>query len=209
MKMSRREMFLGGMAAAGSRLLVPAVALSLGIGIPSLALGNQPDPERRGSMLDRLVPSIDPVLTFHNANTGDKGSYRFFNGSTYDMEAINGLNWMFRDWRQNKITQIDVRLFWGLAAVAASAQRDGHSGEILLTSGFRTDKTNDLLRRLGYGAARESFHLKARAVDFSLWGVDLSNVSRLVRWLEVGGTGHYRRSNFTHMDTGPVRSWTM
>ncbi|CAN0588617.1 unnamed protein product, partial [Laminaria digitata] len=72
---------------------------------------------------------------------------------------------------------------------------------------YRSTKTNNLLRSRGGGAARNSLHIKAKAIDFSLPGIPVGAVSQYASWLELGGVGHYPGS-FTHIDTGSIRSWT-
>lgn len=163
------------------------------------------DPSRRGSRLDRLVPEIDPVLDLHNPNTGEALRVRFYDATGYDGGAVRQVNWHLRDWRQKSVRQVDVRLYWALAAMRASAIKAGHSGRIQVNSGYRTPATNLALRKMGYKTASNSFHLKAQAIDMMVPGANVSDIADLARWLEIGGTGIYR--NFVHMDSGPVREW--
>lgn len=187
-----------GLLAAAACCLIPA--------LPAAA-STPPDPIREGSVLDRLVPAIDPVVHLRNANTKEETTLRFFDGGAYVEESVRELNWLFRDWRQQEAPQVDVRLFWALAAIRGGAIQEGHSGEILLLSGFRTKATNEFLRRKGYKAASNSYHLKARASDIRLEGVPMEQLADYAEWLEVGGVGRYGRSNFVHIDSGPVRVW--
>lgn len=142
-----------------------------------------------------------------NAHTDERIRVHFHTPTGYDMSSVARLNAIMRDWRQNEIVQMDVRLFWGLAAIRQAAMKDGHSGQITLLSGFRTQKTNALLRERGYGAAKNSLHLRGMANDFILEGTQVVDIARYAEWLQVGGTGYYRKSSFVHMDSGPVRRW--
>lgn len=187
-----------GLLAGAACCLIPA--------LPAAASA-PPDPIRDGSVLDRLVPAIDPVVHLRNANTREETTLRFFEDGAYVEGAVRELNWLFRDWRQQEAPQVDVRLFWALAAIRGGAMQDGHSGEILLLSGYRTRATNELLRRMGLKAASNSYHLKARASDIRLEGVPMEQLADYAEWLEVGGVGRYARSNFVHIDSGPVRVW--
>ncbi len=72
-----------------------------------------------------------------------------------------------------------------------------------VTSGFRHFLTNLMTE----GAARDSWHTKAGAVDFVVPGVPVEQVARFGQWLAGGGVGLYRSKNFTHVDRGRVRSW--
>lgn len=194
--MRRRQLLLGA-----------AAALAVGpLGLPAFA-EEAPPPARPESRLDQLVSAIRPELRMFNANTNERMSTRFFGPTGYDPVEIRRINWFMRDWRQAETRQVDVRLLWALAAIRQAAMKDGHDGEIRFLSGYRTRKTNDLLRSQGYGAAEDSLHIRARANDFSLPGVPVSDVAKYALWLEVGGVGEYRRSGFVHIDSGRVRSW--
>ena len=46
-----------------------------------------------------------------------------------------------------------------------------------------------------------------QAIDFRLDGVNLKKVRDAAIELKAGGVGYYPRSNFVHIDTGPVRHW--
>lgn len=187
----------GGIAAAtlGTAIL-PALT------IPSLALA--PDPSRPGSPLDALTPVIHPVLDLFNANTGESwsGAYFSWNENAYSPDAIRALNWFFRDWRESKAAVMDPRLYWALSALSQGAQADGHSGQIIVTSGYRTRRTNSGLE----GAAPNSLHMRARAVDLGIAGVSTRQIRDYLIWLQVGGVGHYP-NRFVHVDTGRVRTW--
>ena len=196
--MLTRRSFMSRLA---SGLIVTAAASA---GLPALA--ESPHPSRSGTRLDELVPLIDPSLSIINQRTKEELKLRFFTVTGYDRTAIDQLNWIFRDWRQKEEIQIDVRLFWGLAAVRQAAMKDGDAGDILLTSGYRSRKTNDMLRSQGHRTAYNSFHMKGRAADFRLPGAKIEDTARFVEWLQVGGTGHYR-DQFVHMDSGEERTW--
>jgi len=194
--MHRRQLLIGA----------AAMALTSSIGLPALSEEGPPPAARPSSRLDQLVSAIRPELRMFNANTNERMSTRFFSPTGYDLNEIRRINWFMRDWRQAETRQVDVRLLWALAAIRQAAMRDGHDGEIRFLSGYRSRKTNDLLRRQGYGAAEDSLHIRARANDFSLPGVPVADVAKYAEWLEVGGVGHYPGS-FVHIDSGEIRTW--
>jgi uncharacterized protein YcbK (DUF882 family) len=76
---------------------------------------------------------------------------------------------------------------------------------ILVTSGYRTNTTNERLMRQGIDAARNSFHLRGRAVDIEISGVAPASMAELGSLLGLGGVGVY--ASFVHLDTGPRRMW--
>jgi uncharacterized protein YcbK (DUF882 family) len=188
MRLNRRD-FLLGAAATGATLLSPAASFA-----------------KNKSKIELLKPVITPELQLWNANTGERMSATFYRDGAYDEQAVKRLNWLMRDWRQAELKPMSRNLLWGLAAIREAAMRDGHDGEIRFLSGYRSKKTNEMLRRNSSGVARNSLHIKAMAVDFSLPGIPVKHVSTYARWLEIGGVGHYPGS-FTHMDTGVIRSW--
>ena len=156
-----------------SFILSGVVALALPMAMTMPAFGSTV-PSRSGSRLDSLVPQIDPVLDLRNSNTDERIKVRFFRETGYDLEAVRQFNWFMRDWRQSKAEQMDVRLLWGLAAIRMSGLKAGNEGRINVNSGYRTNATNKLLRRKGYGAARNSLHLKAKAIDFTMPGAKVA-----------------------------------
>jgi uncharacterized protein YcbK (DUF882 family) len=44
-------------------------------------------------------------------------------------------------------------------------------------------------------------------MDFHIEGIQLSNIRKAALKMSAGGVGYYPRSNFVHIDTGPVRTW--
>lgn len=199
MRLTRRKLISGAGALIISASGIPGAAAAKVVG--------SPDPSRPNSRLDRLVSDILPELRMWNANTGERMSCRFHGPEGYDETEIHRINWFMRDWREASMMQVDVRLLWALAAIRQAAMQEGHDGEIRFLSGYRSRKTNNALIRQGIGAARNSFHIKHRASDFSLPGVPVREVFEYARWLEVGGVGYYPGS-FVHIDSGDLRNWT-
>ena len=64
-----------------------------------------------------------------------------------------------------------------------------------------------MLRRRSRGVARNSRHMIGQAADVRLRSRSVSQVARAAIACNAGGVGRYSRSNFTHMDCGPVRTW--
>jgi uncharacterized protein YcbK (DUF882 family) len=190
---------LAGLATGVAAAAMPGVAFSA-TGHPAKS-----DPSRPGTPLDDLVPSIIPELDLLNANTREtfRGGYFSFDSGRYRAEAIRDLEWFLRDWREGETEVVDPRLYWALSAISQAAMKDGHSGRIVVTSGYRTPRTNSRLE----GAARNSLHLKGRAVDFSLEGVPTKPIFDYMVWLGVGGVGNYPRHHFVHIDSGRPRTW--
>jgi uncharacterized protein YcbK (DUF882 family) len=184
-------------------------AFLLGAGAVSALCGIAPEAQAYANVPPGAAwRDVDPVLDLVGANTGDALKVRFHGPEGYDLDALALVNWFMRDWREDSIRTVDVDLLWGLASLRERFMRDGHDGAIWMFSAYRTRRTNQHLRDKGYRAARNSFHLEARAVDFALPGVRTRSVAEAARSLPLGGVGYYPRSGFVHIDTGPVRSWT-
>lgn len=137
-------------------------------------------------------------LRLHNPHTKESYEVELFSGSKFNKSGLLVCDWMMRDWRQKKVVVCDRKLYAGLYVVQ---RKFGVTTPIYINSGFRTKQTNSILE----GAAENSKHLLAQAVDFAIPGVPVPEVSKYVKSLKIGGMGVY--PTFTHMDTGSVRYW--
>lgn len=135
-----------------------------------------------------------------NANTGDEMTTVFWDDNNYNHEELSKLSWMLRDWRENQIEPIDPTLYHLLWAIQ---HRIEFKQPIYVTSGYRTPTTNNLLR--AEGASVNSLHMKGKAVDIVIKNMEQTEIARHAHSLGKGGVGFYRR--FTHIDTGPPRTW--
>ncbi|MBK4714741.1 MULTISPECIES: YcbK family protein [Tenebrionibacter/Tenebrionicola group] len=144
------------------------------------------------------------ILTLNNLHTGETIKAEFFDGRGYIQDELARLNYFFRDYRANKVKTIDPQLFDQLFRLQGLL---GTRKQVQLISGYRSLATNSNLRAHSRGVAKNSYHTKGRAMDFHIEGVALSNVRKAALAMRAGGVGYYPRSNFVHIDTGPVRHW--
>lgn len=112
---------------------------------------------------------------------------------------------MLRDVKANVMTTMDPTILDVLRGITGYYQAWRYQQPIVLTSGFRTVKTNSGL--LGEGAARNSMHLYGKAVDLYIPGIPARDVGVLGMHLQQGGVGFYPSKGFTHLDTGRLRTW--
>ncbi len=91
--------------------------------------------------------------------------------------------------------------------LAAAQSLIGYDRPFSVISGYRSQRTNDMLRRNSNGVAKKSYHVKGMAADLRMEGVDVSTLQRAGQHIGAGGVGIYTNSNFVHLDSGPVRSW--
>ena len=122
----------------------------------------------------------------------------------YKLQGLFEVNKAFIDYRAKEITRIDVDLINLLYEIN---QHVGLEKEFDVVSGYRSKRTNDYLRRTMKGVARDSFHMKGKAVDIYMPGVKLRKLRDVAIGLGRGGVGYYPHSNFIHVDVGPVRTW--
>ena len=146
------------------------------------------------------------ALKVHNAHTKESATIVFKRDGRYDADGLAKLNRFMRDWRQNKPTKMDPKLFDLLWEVY---RRAGATQAITVVCGYRAAETNAMLRRRSSGVAQNSLHVKGQAIDFYIPGVPLAKLRALGLQAQVGGVGYYPGSGspFVHMDTGSVRHW--
>lgn len=119
-------------------------------------------------------------------------------------DALLGFSQFARDWRTEATRVIAPQTIDILAEIQDMADT---TTPFILISGYRTPQTNAMLRRTGHGVARNSYHIRARALDVSHPELSTETLYRAALHLQRGGVGKYTRSGFVHFDNGPVRSW--
>lgn len=139
-------------------------------------------------------------VRMYSQRTGESIDTVYFVNGRYVPEAITEISYFMRDWRQNQVMKYDPH---NVDNLAATLRLMDTTEPYLLISGYRTQKTNRMLK----GAASHSYHLKAMAADVRLKSRSVRQISDAAFACNGGGVGVYGRSNFVHMDCGPVRSW--
>jgi len=139
--------------------------------------------------------------------TGEIVSVIYRVGDTYIPEAIDKLSQFLRDSHNDEVKTYNPRTFDVLHTMLAKLNRP--SSVIQILSGYRTKETNDALRESGTtNAAEHSQHIEANALDIRVPGVPVVQLRNAALSLGAGGVGYYPKSQFIHVDTGPVREWT-
>jgi uncharacterized protein YcbK (DUF882 family) len=142
-----------------------------------------------------------------HGHTGEMIDVIYRVGDTYIPEALDQLNSFLRDTHNEQVNQYDPRTFDVLHTMLAKLGKTGAVIDVL--SGYRSQETNDELRASGTtNAAEHSQHIVAKAVDLRVDGVPAPLVRDAALSLNAGGVGYYPRSQFVHVDVGPVRKWT-
>lgn len=143
-------------------------------------------------------------LRMYSSRTGESLDIIYWIDGEYIPEAFREINWFMRDWRNSLTHEIDPRT----VDILAAAHRLLDAGEpYMLLSGYRSPQTNEMLRRRSRGVAKNSRHLRGEAADIRLASRDVNQIYRAGLACRAGGVGIYPKSNFVHMDCGPLRSW--
>lgn len=143
-------------------------------------------------------------IQFHNVNTGETMLCPMCVDGSDIAATQKRLNYIFRDWRTGEQIKVDMGL---LTQMGRIQQTLGINKPVNLISGYRSPKTNHMLRQRSKGVAKKSFHMVGQAMDFNIPGVSLAQIRQAALDLKAGGVGYYPASGFVHIDTGPVRRW--
>jgi len=146
------------------------------------------------------------ALKFYNTHTHERETIVFKRNGKFDRAGLAKVNHMLRDWRRDEPTKMDpelIDLIWEVY------RRSGSDEYIHIISGYRSPATNGMLRKRSKGVAKNSQHMRGKAMDFFIPDVPLAKLRAIGLRLEVGGVGFYPTSGspFVHMDTGSVRHW--
>jgi uncharacterized protein YcbK (DUF882 family) len=144
-------------------------------------------------------------LVFHALNTGEKFEGTYWEKGGYLPDALTEIRRVLRDHRNDEQHDIDNKLLDLLVAMRAGLQ----TGEpIEVISGYRSAASNEMMREEGHrGVAPHSYHMLGQAIDIRVPGRSLRSIHNTVLVLAEGGVAMYPRSNFVHVDVGPVRHW--
>lgn len=145
------------------------------------------------------------TLSLYNLHTTEHIKTAFWVAGSYDTNSLKAVNHFFRDHRTNEVKEIDPRLLSILYLVSRKVGQPAKPFSVI--SGYRSAETNRKLAKINSGVAKNSYHVKGRAVDIRLPGVETKDIRDAGLSLRVGGVGYYESSNFVHLDTGPHRTW--
>ena len=136
--------------------------------------------------------------------TGERIDTIYWIDGGYIPEALHEIDVVMRDWRRNEIKPIDLRT---IDILAASHGMLDTAEPFRLMSGYRSAKTNAMLRRQSRSVSKNSLHITGQAADVRLGTRSVKQLAKAAQTCKSGGVGKYSRSNFVHLDCGPVRLW--
>lgn len=144
-------------------------------------------------------------VAFRHSHTGESFSGVYRVGDKYLPEAFERINYVLRDFRTKEVFPMDPHAI-DVLSILQRKTNTKQPYEVL--SGYRSPKTNAMLGRKTNGVASNSYHMYGQAMDIRAPGYSTKRLRNLARSLKSGGVGYYPRSNFVHIDTGKVRTWT-
>jgi uncharacterized protein YcbK (DUF882 family) len=171
--------------------LKSSVVMASALGVPALAKAASTAPNER-------------MLRLYNTHTGESLKSVFWAEGKFIPDALQDINKLLRDHRNDKISQMDPQLLVLLDQVSA---KFGDAHVLHVISGYRSPESNEKLRAASGGVARHSMHMDGKAIDIRLPGADLAKLHKAALAARGGGVGYYPESQFVHMDTGRLRSW--
>jgi uncharacterized protein YcbK (DUF882 family) len=175
-----RRRFLGWSLAAGGALLIP------------------------GAKAAAAATGAGRELEFYNLHTGEALRAVYWEGGRYLPDALAEIDYVLRDFRTGDVRSIDPALLDLLHRLRLALECNR---PVQVISGYRCPATNAMLARRSNGVAKNSYHVKGMAIDLRLPDRNLKDLRNAALTLAGGGVGYYPKSDFVHMDTGPVRSW--
>lgn len=167
-----------------------SAALASVIAVPGLAKAAQPAQGER-------------VLRLYNTHTGESVKSVFWAEGQFIPDALQDINKLLRDHRNNRIAPIDPKL---LVLLNELGSKFGNT-QVHIISGYRSPESNAKLAARSNGVARHSMHMDGKAIDIRVPGKSLVHVHKAAMAIRGGGVGYYADSQFVHMDTGRVRYW--
>lgn len=143
-------------------------------------------------------------VRMYSGRTGESLDTIYWIEGDYIKDALKEINYFMRDWRTDQTKSMDART---VDIMAASHSLLGVKEPYMLLSGYRSPKTNAMLRSRSRGVAKNSLHMRGQAADLRLKSRSVSQMAKAAIACSAGGVGKYSGSNFVHMDCGVVRSW--
>ncbi len=144
-------------------------------------------------------------LELRNLHTGELLKVSFDRDTGPDPASLAKLQHLLRDYRVDEEHAMDPALYGLLCDLAQAA---GYPARYDIISGYRSPGTNKKLHDTGHHVAEHSQHMVGHAIDVRLVGCDLAKFRDIALRAQRGGVGYYPESNFVHVDTGRVRTWT-
>ena len=155
----------------------------------------------------RPVPAISFAprsVSLYNIHTGEWVRTVYWADGHYMREAVRDINWVLRDHHTDEVRPMNAGVLDVLGMLRT--RLESHD-PFLVVCAYRSPTTNAAMHARSSGVASNSYHIHGMAIDLRSERRDLSQVRNAALSLRCGGVGYYPRSDFVHVDCGPVRTW--
>lgn len=156
------------------------------------------------SFADSAALSADRALSLYNIHNQERIEIEYCSDGEYVPDALTAIGRILRDPLNGEVKPIDPKLLDLLFVLQAKV---GSTDPFTIICGYRSPQTNATLRARSRAVAEHSLHMEGKAVDIRLSGVPLRTLYKAALELKAGGVGYYPKSDFIHVDVGPVRTW--
>ncbi len=159
-----------------------------------------------GMTLTDHAEASSRTISIYNIHTKITLKVEYKRNGRYIPEALKKINVVMGDWRRKESTKMDPKLIDLMWEVHTEL---GSKRPIYLISGYRSLKTNNLLRKTRGGQAKKSRHILGKAADVHFPDISVRDLRNSAMIKQIGGVGYYPTSAipFVHLDTGRVRHW--
>ncbi len=148
--------------------------------------------------------SEERIICLHNVYTKENIETTYWRDGKYITEGLEHINHLCRDARTGRVKPINRDLIDLLHGIQ---QKLGIREPFHIISGYRSPRSNAMLRQRNKGVAKNSMHMYGKAADIRVPGYSLKKIRKAAMKLQAGGVGYYPRSKFVHVDVGNVRYW--
>ncbi len=202
LRLNRRDFLLASMGISVALLPEYANAFDISKILSKLEKG---EPKSASNAPEVLTDDAEERFVWlTRRDSGEQFKEIFFANGKYNFEAYKKFCWLMRDLRGgDEAVAIDANLLNIAYKIQNTLLSFNIRKPINVNSGYRSPKTNANTE----GAAKNSFHMRGKAMDISIDGLDASLVGYLGRIMANGGVGFYPMKNFIHLDTGDKRQW--
>lgn len=152
--------------------------------------------------------AADRQLSFYNTHTKENQIITYKRDGNYDREGIRAINLLLRDHRTGDVANIKPELLDVLYGIKTDLETKKPSLNVTfhIVSGFRSPKTNEMLRKNVGGQAKNSRHTHGDAIDIRVPGVTTKELRNAAWCQNKGGVGYYTGNQFVHVDVYKKRT---
>ncbi len=154
------------------------------------------------------APEGDQTIVLWHRQSGERIDVTTRRNGQYNKEAFEQIDRIFRDRHTGEEYPIDPKLI-DLIAYLRDKLLMSPSDPVELLSGYRSPESNTNLAKTNKYVAKNSFHMKGQAADIRIPEMNSSALEAVAKTIQKGGVALYPDSGHVHVDTGPIRGWSV